>query len=114
MFPQAKSLALTVSDPDAPNGTWSHWIIYNITAQFREVPENTDPGTEGISDFGKNAYGGPCPPDQKLHHYIFRAYALDAVLTINEDPTMANVEYDLRKHILARAKLTGTYQKSAF
>ena len=91
----AKSLALTVSDPDALKGTWSHWIIYNIPPNTVEVLENTNPGTEGLSDFGKYAYGGPCPPGGKLHHYIFRLYALDT-----------------KGHIIAKTQLIGTYQRN--
>ncbi len=62
---KAQSLALTVSDPDAPEGTWSHWVIYNIPPNTGEIIENTNPGTEGLSDFGKYTYGGPCPPDEQ-------------------------------------------------
>ena len=61
-LPNTKSLALTVSDPDAPKGTWSHWVIYNIPPNTAEIIENTNPGTEGLNDFGKYTYGGPCPP----------------------------------------------------
>ena len=58
---KTKSLALTVSDPDAPEGTWSHWVVYNIPPNTGEIIENTNPGTEGLSDFGKYIYGGPLP-----------------------------------------------------
>ncbi len=110
----SKSLALTVSDPDAPEGTWSHWIIYNISPNTAEIIENTNPGTEGISDFGKYTYGGPCPPDKKPHHYIFRLYALNTILNINEGPSLSEVEKALRGHIIAKTELIGTYQKPAF
>ena len=109
----AKSLALTVSDPDAPRGTWSHWVIYNIPPNITGIVENTNPGTEGLSDFGKYTYGGPCPPDKRPHHYIFRLYALDAILSIN-GPTLNEIEKALQGHIIAKAELTGIYQKSAF
>ena len=110
----AKSLALTVSDPDAPRGTWSHWVIYNIPPNITGIVENTNPGTEGLSDFGKYTYGGPCPPGGKLHHYIFRLYALDTILDINERPTLNEVEKALQGHIIAKTELVGTYQKQAF
>jgi len=111
---KTKSLALTVSDPDAPEGTWSHWVLYNMPPNTGEIIENTNPGTEGLSDFGKYTYGGPCPPDEKMHHYIFRAYALNAILNINEGPTIGEVEKALRGHIIAQTELIGTYQKSVF
>jgi Raf kinase inhibitor-like YbhB/YbcL family protein len=107
----AKSLVLTVSDPDAPMGRWSHWVIYNIPPGTQEITENTSPGTEGINDFGKNAYGGPCPPGHTPHHYIFHAYALDALLTVNEGATINEVEKALEDHIIAQTQLIGTYQK---
>ena len=110
----AKSLALTVSDPDALKGTWSHWVIYNIPPNTAEVLENTNPGIEGLSDFGKHTYAGPCPPDKRLHHYIFRLYALNTVFNINEGPTLNEVEKALRGHIIAKIELIGTYQKSPF
>ncbi len=111
---KSKSLALTVTDPDAPEGTWTHWVIYNIPPNTNEIIENTNPGTEGLSDFGKYTYGGPCPPDDKLHHYVFRAYALNNILNINEGPSITEVEKALQGHIVAKAELTGTYQKTEF
>ena len=111
---KTKSLALTISDPDAPEGTWSHWVVYNISPNTREIIENTNPGTEGLNDFGKYTYGGPCPPNEKLHHYIFRLYALNTVLNINEGPTLNEVEKAVRWHTIAKAKLVGTYQKLPF
>ena len=111
---KTKSLALTVSDPDAPEGIWSHWLIYNIPPNTGDIIENTNPGTEGLSDFGKYTYGGPCPSNEKLHHYIFRAYALDSILNINEGPSFSEVEKAVQGHILAKTELIGTYQKSAF
>jgi Raf kinase inhibitor-like YbhB/YbcL family protein len=106
-----KSLALTVSDPDALKGTWSHWIIYNIPPDTTEIIENTNPGTEGLNDFGKHTYGGPCPPEGKLHHYIFRLYALNTILSINERPTLNEIEKALQGHVIAKTQLVGTYQK---
>lgn len=111
---KTKSLGLTVSDPDAPEGTWSHWVVYNIPPDTKEIKENTNPGTEGLNDFGKYTYGGPCPPNEKLHHYIFHAFAVDSILYINEAPTLNEVEKAVQWHTIAKAKLVGTYQKSPF
>ena len=111
---KTKSFVLTVSDPDAPEGIWSHWIIYNISPNTRKIPENSNPGTEGLSDFGKYVYAGPCPPDDKPHHYIFRAFALNDLLYINEEPSFAEVEKAAQKHAIAKSELVGTYQKLPF
>jgi Raf kinase inhibitor-like YbhB/YbcL family protein len=108
---QAKSLVLTVTDPDASEGIWTHWVIYNIPPNTGEIIENTNPGIEGLSDFGKYTYGGPCPPDDRLHHYIFRVYALNAILNINEGPSISEVEKAAQEHIIAKTQLIGTYQK---
>lgn len=106
----AKTLVLTVSDPDAPEGVWSHWVVYNMPPYTKQIDENSNPSTEGLNDFGKYAFGGPCPQDGKLHHYIFHAYALDSVLKINEAPNLAEVEAALQGHIIAETKLAGTYK----
>jgi Raf kinase inhibitor-like YbhB/YbcL family protein len=111
---KAKSLALTVTDPDAPEGTWVHWVVYNIPPNTQGIIENTNPGTEGLSDFGKYTYGGPCPPGGKLHHYVFHAYALNTILNINEGPSLIEVEKAMKGHIIAQTQLVGTYQKSPF
>jgi len=111
---KAKSLVLTVSDPDAPEGIWSQWVIYNIPPNTTEIIENTNPGTEGLSDFGKYNYAGPCPSDDKLHHYIFRLYALNNILNINEGPTLSEVERAIRTYTIAKTELVGTYQKLPF
>ena len=78
-----KSFALIMEDPDAPRGTFTHWVIYNITPQTKELPEGTGKGqasslsfTEGLNDFGKKGYNGPCPPGRSLHRYYFYLYAL--------------------------------------
>jgi len=105
------SLSLTVSDPDAPNGRWSHWVVYNIPTITKEIDEDSTPGAEGVNDFGKDAYGGPCPPPRKAHHYMFQAYALDEILIISNKPTIIDIEKAVKNHILAQAQLVGTYQK---
>ena len=80
--PKTKSFALTVYDPDAPEGTWVHWVVANIKPEKVSIPANDIPGLQLLNDFGAFHYGGPCPPDKKLHHYHFKVYALDKVLEI--------------------------------
>ena len=108
---KTKSFALSIHDPDAPEGVWVHWVVYNIKPATRTIAENTVPGHELFNDFGKYHYRGPCPVDEKEHHYIIRAYALDQIMIIDEGSTMKEMEQALRGHILAQAKLTGVYRK---
>ena len=108
---KAKSLALTVHDPDAPEGTWVHWVVYNISPSKNVIAENSVPGYQALNDFGKYNYGGPCPPDEKIHHYVFRAYAVDTILLINEGMTMKDLEKAMSGHVIAKSELTGVYRK---
>jgi Raf kinase inhibitor-like YbhB/YbcL family protein len=78
-----KSLALIVDDPDAPMGTWVHWVVYDIAPTSRIIDENSIPGKQGINDFRKKNYGGPCPPSG-THRYFFKVYALDTQLNLEE------------------------------
>lgn len=82
--PGAKSLALIVDDPDAPGGTWSHWLVWNIDPHASEIRENSVPrnGMQGTTDFGSAKYGGPCPPSGS-HRYYFKVYALDTTLSLS-------------------------------
>ncbi len=107
----AQSLVLTVTDPDAPEGNWTHWIVYNLPTDTVEIKENSDPASEGLNDFGKSSYRGPCPPDEKVHHYIFRLMALNTTLSLNEAPSYTEVEKAIQGHVLAKAEWVGTYQK---
>ena len=104
---QAVSLALIADDPDAPGKTWVHWVMWNIPVTHH-LKENQAHGIQGMNDFGKNNYGGPCPPGG-THRYCFKIYALDCILFL---PLTAN-KHDLEKamsgHILAFGQLTGTY-----
>jgi Raf kinase inhibitor-like YbhB/YbcL family protein len=86
--PEAKSLALIVDDPDAPAGTWVHWVVWNIDPAVKEIKENSLPpgAQQGISDFRKRGYGGPCPPGG-THRYFFKLYALDTTLTLGPNTT---------------------------
>ena len=107
----AKSLVLIVDDPDAPAGTWVHWVVYNIPATVSHIVENTTPeGIEGMNSFGKKAYGGPCPPSG-THRYFFKLFALDTVLSLSETVDVAVVTSAMQGHILAQAELLGTFSK---
>ena len=112
-----QSLALICDDPDAPGKTWVHWVVYNLPPQTRSLPENIFPGNplpkgglQGINDFGKVGYGGPCPPGG-THRYVFKLYALDRVLELKAGATKAQVEAALKGHILAQAELIGRYRR---
>jgi Raf kinase inhibitor-like YbhB/YbcL family protein len=116
--PGVKSFALVCEDPDAPRGTWTHWVVFNLPAQAREVsegfpPETTHPdGTvQGTNDFGKIGYGGPAPPRGKPHRYFFKLYALDGTLELPPGATREQLLAALEGHILGEAPLMGTYQR---
>jgi Raf kinase inhibitor-like YbhB/YbcL family protein len=116
-----RSLALIVDDPDAPDPaapkmTWVHWVLYDIPAdatglaqavKAAELPKGT---REGLNDWGRTGYGGPCPPIGR-HRYFFKLYALDAALPDLGRPTKAKLEQAMRGHVLAKFELVGTYQK---
>ena len=114
-----KSLVLIVDDPDAPDPaaprmTWVHWVLYNLPPAGPGLAEGTSTlpsGTrEGMNDWGRTGYGGPCPPIGR-HRYFHKLYALDAVLPDLGSPTKAALERAMQGHILDRAELVGTYQK---
>ncbi|MBW1982197.1 MAG: YbhB/YbcL family Raf kinase inhibitor-like protein [Deltaproteobacteria bacterium] len=117
-----KSLALIVDDPDAPDPaaprmTWVHWVLYNIPAHVQGLPEGVKSsdlpaGTrEGLNDWKRTGYGGPCPPIGR-HRYFHKLYALDVVLPDLGTPTKSALEKAMKGHILAKAELVGTYQRS--
>ena len=113
----SKSLALLVDDPDAPRGSWVHWILFNIPPGAAGLPENikktvTIPNgaRQGMNDFHEVGYGGPCPPGGK-HRYFFRLYALDAELTVDAGATRAQFERAMQGHVVSDAQLMGTYQR---
>ncbi len=105
----AKSLALIIDDPDAPMGTWVHWVVFNIPV-VPTIDENSVPGKQGRNDFGKNNYGGPCPPSG-THRYFHKAYALDTVLNLKEGISKKELEKAMQGHILDKAELIGLYKK---
>ena len=108
--PGTESLAIIVDDPDAPGRTFVHWLIWDISPTG-ELAENTAPGTQGRNDFGKSAYGGPCPPSG-THRYFFRVYALGTTLGIAEGSSRADLERAMKGHVLAEAELIGLYSQS--
>lgn len=117
-----RSLALIVDDPDAPDPaapkmTWVHWVIYNLPGDSDGLAEAVTAGAlpsgtlEGLNDWKRTGYGGPCPPVGR-HRYFFKLYALDAVLPDLGQPTKAALEEAMRGHVLAEAVLMGTYRRT--
>jgi Raf kinase inhibitor-like YbhB/YbcL family protein len=106
---EAESLVLIVDDPDAPIGTWDHWIVWNIPPEER-IEENRVPGVEGLNDFRRHSYGGPCPPSG-THRYFFRVYALDAMLDLKPNSRKRDVERAMGSHILAQGEIIGLYRR---
>jgi Raf kinase inhibitor-like YbhB/YbcL family protein len=113
----AKSFALITDDPDAPVGTWVHWVLFNLPPQTHALPESVPKteqafgGVQGKNDFKKIGYNGPCPPPGKPHRYYFKLYALDSALGLKAGATKPEVERAMLGHVLAHAELVGTYQR---
>lgn len=105
-----KSLVLIVDDPDAPAGTWIHWLVWNIAPDTGQVEQNSVPAgaMEGTTSFGKPGYGGPCPPSG-THRYFFKLYALDTSLGLTNQTTVADLEAAMKGHVLEQAELVGRY-----
>lgn len=115
---KAVSLALISDDPDAPVGTWTHWVVFDMPPQASQLPEDVPKadevpggGYQGRNDFRKIGYGGPCPPAGKVHRYFFKLYALDAKLNLKAGATKSEVDKAMQGHILATAELMGTYKR---
>jgi Raf kinase inhibitor-like YbhB/YbcL family protein len=108
---EAKALVLIVDDPDAPAGTFNHWVVWNIPPTTRKIEENTVPGIEGISSYRKHSYGGPCPP-YGTHRYFFKVYALDTQLDLKANSNKRDVEKAMEGHVLAEGELVGLYSRS--
>jgi len=106
-----KTLALIVDDPDAPMGTCDHWIVWNIPATTSKIEENAVSGTEGMNDFRRRSYGGPCPPSG-THRYFFKVYALDVKLDLSPTSRKRDVEKAMQGHVLAKGELVGLYRRS--
>ncbi len=105
-----RSLVLLVEDPDAPMGTWIHWLVYDIPPSQRALPEGVSGvGTPGRNSWQRTGYGGPCPPSGKPHHYFFRLYALDATLSLPAGETWQQVKQAMSGHLLAQGEWLGVY-----
>ncbi len=112
------SFALVCEDPDAPAGTWVHWVIYNVPASTRQLPRGVektrklpDGSMQGKNDFGRHGYGGPCPPPGKPHRYYFRLYALDSLLEVSPGLSRRELQQAMEGHVLGQAGLYGTYAR---
>ena len=104
------TLALIMDDPDAPSGTWVHWVLYNLPANLTSLEQGKNGGgTDGKNDFGKPGYGGPCPPRGSTHRYFVKLYALDSNLDLKSDATKSQLENAMKGHILAQGQLMGRY-----
>lgn len=108
---EAKSLVLIMDDPDAPRGTWDHWVKFNISPTTTAVEEGKEPeGASGVGSSGNRSYKGPCPPDRE-HRYFFKLYALDTVLDAPEGSSKQKVEEAMQGHILQLTELMGRYDR---
>jgi len=113
-----KSFALIADDPDAPVGTWVHWVLYDLPPATMSLAENVpsspelpDGSKQGVNDFGQPGYGGPCPPPGKPHRYFFKIYALDIMLNLKSGATKKELLKAMDGHVLAEGQLMGTYQR---
>lgn len=113
-----QSLVLVCDDPDAPGGTWTHWLVYNIPVGTHELPEGVAPhmmlpdgSRQGVNDFRAVGYGGPCPPPGHPHRYHFTLYALSTTLDLPPRASKTHVLRGMTGHLLAQAELIGTYQR---
>jgi Raf kinase inhibitor-like YbhB/YbcL family protein len=113
-----RAFALIADDPDAPAGTWVHWVIYDLPAEIKELTEGTvttealrNGAKQGLNDFRKVGYGGPCPPPGPAHRYFFRLYALDAPTNLKPRTTKQQVLEAIKGHVLAQAELMGRYKR---
>ena len=114
----AQSFALIMDDPDAPAGTWVHWVLYDLPSNTRELAENIpnreqlpNGARQGRNDFNKIGYGGPCPPSGNAHRYFFKLYALDTKLNLKSRALKADVERAMQAHIVAQSELIGRYSR---
>ena len=111
-----RSFVLIAQDPDAPGGTWTHWVLYDVPAQTHQLPENLPHQArlpngmeQGVNDFQRTGYGGPCPPPGPAHHYVFTLYALSQKLTLPPGATKHQVESALKPYVLGKTTLIGRY-----
>jgi Raf kinase inhibitor-like YbhB/YbcL family protein len=116
--PMARSYALVCDDPDAPRGTWDHWVLYNLPGGTVELTQGVPPlpelpsgARQGKNSWDKLGYGGPCPPPGNPHRYFFRLYALDISLNLAPGATKGELEQAMEQHTVAQGTLMGTYQR---
>jgi Raf kinase inhibitor-like YbhB/YbcL family protein len=114
----AKSFALIMDDPDAPVGTWVHWVLYDLPANATGLPENaaktqtiSNGAKQGMNTWPRLGYGGPCPPPGKPHRYFFKLYALDTMLGLKPGLTKKDLLKAMEGHVFAEGQLMGTYQR---
>lgn len=112
------SLALIMDDPDAPGGTFVHWLLFNISPKTRYLSKGipktetlSDFSRQGVTDFGEIGYGGPCPPPGKPHRYFFRIYALDKILELMPGASRTQIDNAMKDHIIAKGELMGIYRR---
>jgi len=107
-----KSLTLIVDDPDAPGGTWVHWVLYNLPVELSGINEGVkNIGMDGYNDFNKPGYGGPCPPKGSTHRYFIKLYALDTLLNLKPGASKHVVERAMQNHVLAQGQLVVKYTR---
>lgn len=113
-----QSFAIIEDDPDAPSGTFVHWVVYDLPAAYRKLPEALSGndqmlggGRQGTNDFSRTGYSGPCPPPGRPHRYFIRLYAVDAILNLRPGATRKELDAAMQGHILAQAELMGRYQR---
>jgi hypothetical protein len=116
--PGTQTFAIIEDDPDAPSGTFVHWVIYDLPANSRRLPQALskngqipDGGRQGTNDFSRTGYSGPCPPPGRPHRYFIRLYALDGKLNLPPGTTRSELDAAMKGHILAQAELMGRYQR---
>jgi len=116
--PATKSFCLVTEDPDAPMGTFIHWVLYDLPENTRDLPQNLPKRKElpngarqGRNDFGRIGYGGPCPPPGPAHRYYFRLFALDTRLGLAPGVTRAELDRAMKSHVLAQTALMGRYKR---
>ncbi len=112
-----QGFALIADDPDAPSGTFTHWVLYGLPPETRQLPEGAAKGqlpsgaAQGRNGFGNTGYGGPCPPPGKPHRYFFKLYAVDAKLDLKPGATKQQLEQAIKGHVLAQGELMGTFKR---
>lgn len=113
------AFAIVMDDPDAPRGTWVHWVLWNLPASEHALAPGVPPlerlengASQGRNDFRRIGWGGPCPPPGPAHHYSFRVYALDAPLELAAGASKASLERAMQGHVLAQGELVGTYARA--